>query len=67
MTRARVQQAISERFILPGLQVFACVLRGLVNGLPPSLASAASLTAFLRSRPSRGHRGHGIDEIPWPG
>lgn len=38
MTRARVQQAISERFILPGLQVFACVLRGLVNGLPLSLA-----------------------------
>ena len=29
--RARVQQAISDRFILAGLQVFACVLRGLVN------------------------------------
>lgn len=31
MRRARVQQAISDRFILAGLQVFACVLRGLVN------------------------------------
>lgn len=44
---ARVQQAISERFILPGLQVFACVLRGLVNGLPLSLFLAHRDYSFI--------------------
>lgn len=41
LTRARVQEAIFERFIFSGLQVFACVLHGPCRGIVLFFPSAS--------------------------